>query len=976
MSQNRIESEPPRGRTGDAQTRLLALIRELAEETRGDNPLYNEVTLHAHLEHDLGFDSLARAELLARIEHAFGVQLSVDTFASATTAAELLLAVTGEPLREAAASAEPLSPVSGVSPDKAAGRLAIPHHARTLMEAMHWHADRHPERTHIVLIETDGVTESRIGYGELRERAAQMAGGLRTVGIDPGDTVALMLPTNLDYFVAFTAILLCGAIAVPIYPPLRKGRLAEHVERHTALLNNAQIKALVTFEQAETVARLLRTHVPTLRHVLTPERIVRLPMDTPVVTRAEDIALLQYTSGSTGMPKGVVLTHANLLASIRAMGERAAVNADDVLVSWLPLYHDMGLIGAWLAPLYFGVPLVVTSPLTFLAHPDAWLQMISRYRGTITAAPNFAYDRCARHVLDAILQDLDLSSLRLSFCGAEPVSANVMRAFSERMSVARFDARALAPVYGLAENTLAVTFPPPARGLWTDKVLRSQFVDDGRAAPSLNGADTLEIVCCGPVLPGCEMRIADKHGRELPERQIGRIEFRGRAATQGYYRNAEATAQLMDGEWLDSGDLGYVANGELYVTGRVKDMIIHGGRHFFPYELEDAIGRLPGAIAGRVAVCGGIDAARGTERIVIFAETAEMDPDARACLVAQINETTTKCFGTAAGNVMLLDRGSILKTPAGKIRRSAMLERFERSESEGREFRKMSAPHAPWRQVSEVVFGSMKPFVRRSLDRVRLIAYGSWCWALVAAIAPVLWCRVALGAAAARNWHVTGRATRLFLYLAGLRTEVIGETESFPASAAAIVAVNHTSYLDSVVLHALLPHPLHFVAKRELARQPFIGGFLRRLGVRFVERADYRASVEDEERIVAEARDETLLFFPEGTFRRAAGLGPFHLGAFRAACLLGRPVVPIALRGVRAVLRDGDWLPRRGHIVMTVLAPIKPEGTDLRAMVKLRDQVRAAILTHCGEPELIGPAMGIAPSGMEAARRPGSHKRA
>ncbi len=967
MSQNRIESEPPRARIGDAQTRLLALIRELAEELRGDNAPYDEVTLDAHLERDLGFDSLARAELLARIEIAFGVQLSVDTFASAATPADLLLAVTGEPLREAAASAQPLSATSRVSPHKTgvSSQLAVPQHARTLNEALHWHADRHPERPHIVLIETDGVTESRVGYGKLREHASQMAGGLRSLGIDPGDTVALMLPTSLDYFVAFTAILLCGAIAVPIYPPLRRGQLAEHVERHTALLNNAQIKALVTFEQAETVARLLRTRVPTLRHVLTPERIPRLPMDTPVVARSEDIALLQYTSGSTGMPKGVVLTHANLLASIRAMGERAAVTVDDVMVSWLPLYHDMGLIGAWLAPLYFGVPLVVTSPLAFLAHPDAWLRMISRYRGTITAAPNFAYDRCARHVTDAILQDLDLSSLRMSFCGAEPVSANVMRAFSERMRVAHFDAHALAPVYGLAENTLAVTFPPPARGLQTDKILRAQFVDEGRATPSLNGDDAVETVSCGPVLPGCEMRIADNHGRDLPERQIGRIEFRGMAATKGYYRNAEETAQLMDGEWLDSGDLGYVANGELYVTGRVKDMIIHGGRHFFPYELEDALGRLPGVIAGRVAVCGGIDAARGTERIVVFAETAETDPDVRARLVAQINRTTTACFGMPAGKIMLMDRGSILKTPAGKIRRTAMLERFERSEREGREFRKTSAPHAPWRQVSEVVVGSMKPFVRRGIERARLIAYGSWCWALVAAIAPVLWCRVALGTAAVRNWQVTARATRLFLHLAGLRTEVVGETASFPASAA-IVAVNHTSYLDSVVLHALMPYPLHFVAKRELARQPFIGRFLERLGVRFVERTDYRASVEDEERLVAAAGDETLLFFPEGTFGRAAGLGPFHLGAFRAACLAGRPVVPIALRGVRAVFRDGDWLPRRGHIVMTVLTPIKPEGTDLRAMAKLRGQVRAAILAHCGEPELIGPR-GSIPQSIDAA---------
>jgi fatty-acyl-CoA synthase len=953
MSRIRMESEAPRLRVDDAQARLLALIRTLAGELHGDGAAYREPTLDAHFERDLGFDSLARAELLARIEAAFGVQLPVETFALAVTPRDVFRALTGEPWREPEGSGRLSSLDSGVSlrEGSPSSELPVPQQARTLVEALRWHADRHPERTHIVLIDTDGISESRIDYGALQERAMQVAGGLRTLGIDPGDTVALMLPTSLDYFVVFTAILICGAIAVPIYPPVRIEQLAEHVERHAALLTNAQVKVLVTFEQAATVAHLLKARVPTLREVLTAARIPRMPIDSTVPANAEDIALLQYTSGSTGTPKGVMLTHANLLANIRAMGERIAVTPNDVLVSWLPLYHDMGLIGAWLGPLYFGVPLILTSPLTFLARPDTWLSMIARYRGTITAAPNFAYERCARHIADAALERLDLSSLRFSFCGAEPVSAKTLRAFAERMCAAHFDAHALAPVYGLAENTLALTFPRSWRGLSADHVLRGPLADHGRAVPAVEGGDAIEVVSCGSVLPDSEIRIVDEHGRELPEREVGRIEFRGKAATQGYYRNAEQTARLMDADWLDSGDLGYMADDELYVTGRVKDMIIRGGRHFFPYELEDTIGRLPGAALGGVAVCGDVDIERGTERVIVFSETAENDLGAREGLIEQINKAAIACFGAPAERIVLLAPGSIPKTPAGKIRHAAMLERFKRSEREGRELQRPGTQRAAWRQLSEVASSSVRPLVRRIATHTGIIAYGLWCWTLAALIAPLLWCRIVLGTEEVRKWQWAARASRLFLRLTGLDPKVEGNTDALP-DCAAIVAVNHMSYFDSLVLLSWLPHPVHFVAKRELAKAPFIGHFLKGLGVHFVERSEYRASLEDEARLVAAAADETLLFFPEGMFGRAAGLRPFHLGAFRAACLASRPVVPIALRGVRDVLRDGNWLPRRGEIVMTVLAPIPPEGTDLRAMAKLRDQVRAAILAHCGERAL------------------------
>lgn len=968
-----MDSEASQGTNVDAgaDAKLLAIVRALSRELHGDESGYREPALASHFERDLGLDSLARAELLGRIEQAFDRQLPIEAFTTAATPADLVRLLTGN---AAHVSAQPAgtSRTGGAAPSSAPpapAELVFPRHATTLVEALHWHADEHPERTHIVLIGPDGKTETRIGYGELRERAMHLAGGLRSLGIDPGDTVALMLSTTADYFATFMAALLCGAIPVPIYPPLRADQVAEHVERYTTLLTSAGAKALVTFDEVKTVARLLGARVPTLRHVLTPEHIPSLPLNAAVGVHAADMAMLQYTSGSTGAPKGVILTHANLLANIRAMGERIAVGPDDVLVSWLPLSHNMGLIAAWLAPLYFGIPLVIASPLVFLSRPETWLAMISRYRGTITAAPNFAYDRCARHLSDAALAGLDLSSLRLAVCGAEPVSPKTMRAFSERMRAAHFDARAITPVYGLAENTLALTIPSPGRALVTDQVARASLSHEHRATPAPSDEDAVEVVSCGPVLSCSELRIVGDHGQVLPDRYIGKIEFRGSSATAGYYRNPEQTTRLMDGEWLDSGDLGYVANGDLFVTGRAKDMIIRAGRHFFPYELEDAIGRLPDAVLGGVAVCGVTDVNSGTQSVAIFAETSQTDTTPRRQLLERINAATVACFGAPAERVVLLAPGAIPKTPGGKIQHTAMLARFERSEQAHRTLEQTSEPLPLWRQLLEIAAGSVRLVFGRAAARTWSIDFGLWCWAVAAAIAFVLWFRVALSKDESRNWRAAARGARLFLRLTGLSPEVAGEPSSLPA-APSIVAVNHTSYLDGVVLMAWLPQHAHFVAKRELASRPFVGLFLRRLGTRFVERTNYRQSLEDEARLERAASHETLIFFPEGTFARAAGLGAFHLGAFRAACMAGRPVVPIALRGVRAVLRDGDWLPKRGQIELTVLPPIMPGDADMRSMAKLRDEVRDAIFAYCGEPELVGLAQHASAHPGESASAP------
>jgi acyl-CoA synthetase (AMP-forming)/AMP-acid ligase II len=289
-----------------------------------------------------------------------------------------------------------------------------------------------------------------------------------------------------------------------------------------------------------------------------------------------------------------VLSHANLLANIRAMGAAMGASAFDVFVSWLPLYHDMGLIGAWLGSLYYPAPLVVMPPQSFLLRPERWLWAIHRHRGTLSAAPNFAFELCVRNIDDAAIEGLDLSSLRLVANGSEPVSAATLRRFLDRFGPFGFRAEVMAPAYGLAENAVGLTLPPRGQPPVIECISRHALSEKGTAEPASEEAGAVEAVSCGQPLPGHEMRVVDDIGRELGERHEGRLQFRGPSATSGYFRDAAKTRELFSGDWLESGDLCYIAGGNLFVTGCTKDIIIRGGRHIHPSEIEEAVGELPG----------------------------------------------------------------------------------------------------------------------------------------------------------------------------------------------------------------------------------------------------------------------------------------------------------------------------------------------------------------------------------------------
>src|ERR1700675_2618883 len=376
-------------------------------------------------------------------------------------------------------------------------------------------------------------------------------------------------------------------------------------------LKNAGVMLLLTFRRAEAVAKLLKPRVTSLTAVADAEKLIeaadRAPGPSPGArplhlsgTRARtgrDIALLQYTSGSTGDPKGVVLTHANLLANIRAVGGAVNMGPDGVGVSWLPLYHDMGLIGAWLTLLYYGIPLAVMSPIAFLMRPERWLWAIHNQRGTISTAPNFAYELCVRKIADKDIEGLDLSSWRMAMNGAEPVNPGTLERFAARFGKYGFRAEALLPVYGLAEASLAVTAGPLGRAPVVDRIERKVFESEGKAIPTrAEDENCIAFVSAGKPIPRHEIRVVNDAGAEVAERTEGFLWFRGPSATTGYYQNKAATGALLplgpgDGSgefaWVNSGDRAYIADGELYVTGRVKDIIIKGGRNLYPHEVGE-----------------------------------------------------------------------------------------------------------------------------------------------------------------------------------------------------------------------------------------------------------------------------------------------------------------------------------------------------------------------------------------------------
>ncbi len=958
-------------RAATVEAQALATVRQLLTELGGSRGLEELETRRsaAHLDRELGLGSLERVELVLRLGDACGVRLPDRVVAEADTVRNLIDAVlredtsgSGNGANQGAAAVLP-SPVDAAPAFRPDLEQQI-RNAESLTEILRLRARSEPARAHVHLYEENEQVRT-ITFGELYERASAVAGELQRRGLAPGQTVAIMLPTCAEFFWAFAGTLLAGAIPVPIYPPFRADRIAEYATRQSKILRNAEAQFLITWRQAENLARLLRPSVPSLREVLNAERLAtvsRFPESSstewrPIEhlthqARGEDIAFLQYTSGSTGDPKGVILTHANLLANIRSIVAGVEIRPDDVAVSWLPLYHDMGLIGAWFVPLFTGIPLVVMSPFSFLSRPERWLRAIQRHRGTISPAPNFAYELCVRKIADKDLQGLDLSTWRAATNGAEPVRAETMERFAARFAPYGFRREALTPVYGLAEATLAVSVPKLGSGYKVDRIERAAFESEGRAIPA-PPSDTaaFEFVNAGKPVPDVDVQIVDAKGREVGERAEGRLLFRGPSATSGYYRNASATSELVrEGGWLDSGDLAYWAEGEIYITGRAKDVIIKAGRNLYPHEVEEIAGSVAGVRAGCVVAFGAPDARTGTERLVVAAEARDIADSKR--IAAGITSAVDEALGMPPDLVEVLAPHSIPKTSSGKLRRSETRRLF----LEG----KLGRKQAPsWVQIANLAARGAVPHARtliqRGFGKTIEFLYGVYALAAFSIVLVPLWIVVGLTPNRQRAARITRRGARLMLLAARVPVQI--ESKEFLAelekSGPFIFAPNHSSYLDIIVSIAFLPPGVRFVAKGETLSMPLVGTITSRSGQFSFNRADPQARIKQAQEVnAALEHGESVVIFPEGTFTAIAGIRPFQLGAFKAAVDTQRPICPVSVRGARHILRDKTYLPRPGRLTITfgpLVTPNSEAGDDWHEIVRLRDATREIIARHSGE---------------------------
>ncbi|MEW6518293.1 MAG: AMP-binding protein [Thermodesulfobacteriota bacterium] len=919
---------------------LLEIVRGLLGELQGERGYVLPLTLDSSLDRDLGLDSLARVELLTRLERGCQVRLAEKTLAEAESLRDLLRAVLAarSPEQPLALAVEQLT-TAGQLTSEAADAVTLP-------DVLAWHDHASPDHLHITLYAEEGRQE-QITFHDLSTGAAAVAAGLQQRGIEPGQAVALMLPTSRDYFYSFFGVLLAGAVPVPLYPPARPSQIEEHLRRHRGILNNSLAAMLIANQEVLPLARLLKTHVETLRAALTVAelcssagRLSRPP------ARPGDTAFLQYTSGSTGSPKGVVLSHANLLANIRAMGTAVQAHSGDVFVSWLPLYHDMGLIGAWLGSLYYGCRLVIMSPLSFLVHPENWLWAIHRHRGTISASPNFGFELCLKRIDERDISGLDLSSWRLAFNGAEPVSPLTVARFAGRFGRYGFRPEVMTPVYGLAESSVGLAFPPPASPPLIDSIARQPFMEQGRAVPAAgDDPHSLRFVSCGQPLAGHRLRIVDAGDGELPERQQGRLQFCGPSATSGYYRDIEETKRLFHGKWLDSGDLAYMADGNVYITSRVKDIIIRGGRNIYPHEVEEAIGEIEGIRKGCVAVFGAADQASGTEKLVVLAETRRTGREELQQLHGAVNNCVIDLLGLPPDDVVLAPPHTVLKTSSGKLRRAATRDFYAQGLPGGK-------GRAIWWQLVRLGFSGLLPQLRKGGKRLAELCFAGYAWGLFLGLAVTVWLLVVLLPEMKWRWSVVRKACRLLVRLTGTPLAVKYLAE-LPAGRPVVLVSNHMSYLDAIAIIAALPLNPSFVAKMEL-RESFVSRwFLSRLDVEFVERFDVEQGALGSRRLARKGTaGSSLFFFAEGTFQRMPGLLPFRMGAFVAAVQSGLAVVPVTIRGTRHILTGGSWFPRRGVVTITLGQPIKSAGSSWADAVRLRDAVRHEILRHCGETDL------------------------
>jgi len=513
-------------------------------------------------------------------------------------------------------------------------------------------------------------------WSEVHERARSAAGRLREGGVLPGQRVALIYPTSVGFFDAFFGILLAGAVPVPLYPPVRLGRLDEYHGRTAAMLRAVDARLVLADKR---VRRLLGPAVEAARPALGCRTIEELPQAEPGATPVGegDLALVQFSSGTTVEPKPVALSHRAVVAQTVRLNGFWPVG-DGVVhsgASWLPLYHDMGLIGCVFPALERGAALTLIPPELFVARPAVWLRTISRFQATVSPAPNFAFGLCADRIRDEELEGVDLSSWRVALNGAEPVAADVLRRFQRRFAAWGFRSEALTPVYGLSEASLAVTFSEIDRPFTSRHFDRQALAENAEAIDDPTG---VEIVSVGRPLPDFEVQVVDRGRRELPEQRVGRVLVRGPSLMEGYLGLERATARVLSAGWLDTGDLGFIADGDLYLTGRAKDVLILRGRNHSPVEVEHAADTVAGVRTGCAAAVSFMPEGADHEQLIVMVETGKgVSAGQYPRIAEEVSRAVLAASGLEPDSVEVLEPGTLPRTSSGKIRRREALKRWQ-----------------------------------------------------------------------------------------------------------------------------------------------------------------------------------------------------------------------------------------------------------------------------------------------------------
>jgi acyl-CoA synthetase (AMP-forming)/AMP-acid ligase II len=549
--------------------------------------------------------------------------------------------------------------------------------SNTVLDSLLARADRQPLRTAFSLAQRD-IVHSTLSYGELLQKSLVAAANLAVLGMRRGDRVIVCLPTSEDLLATMFGVMLGGGVCVPVYPLSIGQGLERWKQTVRAVVRIAQVRGAVTASSCRTEMAALLAARREDTFTLDPSQLRDGVAARPCRVTASDLAFLQFTSGTTREPRGAAITHGALAANVAAIIDAIGLNEQVVSVSWLPPYHDMGLVGHVLTPVVCGAHQVLMPTHHFLSRPLCWLRLLSRVAATQTTAPNMGYSMCVHRIEPEARSGLDLSSLRQALVGAEPVMAETLEAFTRAYEPWGFSPRAFRPVYGLAEGTLAVAVGPPGEPA-VDWVDRSRMREEQRAEPmDAAAAGAQSFVCVGQAVKAHEVAVVDSDGQPCAERQVGEIRVRGPSLMQDYFNDPQATREVLADGWLRTGDLGYTAGGRLYVAGRLKELIIKAGRKYAPGDIEAACEEERAIRRGRVVAFGVQNRRTGTEDVVVIAEARDKQAVGSAELAQRLTAMITERAGVRPDHVQVVGAGVLSKTSSGKLQRARVKSLWER----------------------------------------------------------------------------------------------------------------------------------------------------------------------------------------------------------------------------------------------------------------------------------------------------------